>query len=55
MGGHIIFGADPADVGLSAVLSCVSDISCTSGQIGHKFAWIRPKNICCGYSKEPSQ
>ena len=43
-GRHIAFGADPIIVvinaGVGVTLSCMQDISFTSGQIGAKFALI---------------
>ena len=44
-GGHIVFGADPVGVGVrvsvGVTLSCLHDISWTSGWILTKFAWMK--------------
>ena len=41
-GGHIVFGADPVDIGVSVsvTLSCLHNISWTGGSILTKFAWM---------------
>ena len=38
--GHIVFGANPVGVGVGMTLSCLHDISWTSGWILTKFAWM---------------